>query len=131
MMERLGLTQPASAVAVWPSVDVSGDLVRAQREWLHTNGAGAYAASTLACMHTCRYHGLLVAALDSPSERHVFLSHIDATVSQRGRSSGGAPASSRFPAQRWELAKHQFPGVNPFLRSFYLQRFDQDPLPRW
>ena len=32
-------------------------------QWLHTNGAGAYASSTIAQMHTRRYHGLLVAAL--------------------------------------------------------------------
>src|SRR5262245_17965424 len=64
----------------WPGVAVNGDLNVARREWLHTNGAGAYASSTLAGMHSRRYHGLLVAALDPPRGRHVFLSHVDATI---------------------------------------------------
>lgn len=121
------------ADAVWARVNVGRELGRAQREWLHTNGAGAYASSTLACMHTRRYHGLLVAALEAPRGRHVFLSHIDATL-KRPRLSGpnaGPPPSVRSAAQRWELAKHQFPGVDPRSGAFYLERFEQDPLPRW
>jgi predicted glycogen debranching enzyme len=120
----------------WPSVAVNGELARARREWLHTNGAGAYASSTLAGMHTRRYHGLLVAALDPPRGRHVFLSHVDATL-MRPRGSGGlaggaAPSSRPGSRPSWELGKHQFPGVNPEGgKPLYLQRFDQDPLPRW
>jgi glycogen debranching enzyme len=33
-----------------------------QREWLETNGLGGFASSTIAGLHTRRYHGLLVAA---------------------------------------------------------------------
>jgi predicted glycogen debranching enzyme len=120
-----------SEEAVWPSVAVARDLGRARQEWLHTNGAGAYASSTLACMHTRRYHGLLVAALEAPRGRHVFLSHVDATLAQPRSSGGGQPPSVRSSASRWELAKHQFPGVDPKVGPFYLERFEQDPLPRW
>ena len=84
---------------VWPVVRVEGDLDRGRLEWLHTNGAGAYASSTIARMHTRRYHGLLVAALDPPRKRRVILSHVDATVKQNGQST--------------HLATHQFPGVPP------------------
>jgi glycogen debranching enzyme len=112
----------------WPSVLVEGELRRARGEWLHTNGAGAYASSTIAGMHTRRYHGLLVAALDPPRGRHVFLSHVDATVTLR-RALG---VTARPPSRpRWELAKHQFPRVDPESTPFHLDRFDQDPLPRW
>jgi hypothetical protein len=55
---------------IWQSVRVEGDLQRARIEWLHTNGAGAYASSTVAQLHTRRYHGLLVAALDCFSALH-------------------------------------------------------------
>lgn len=119
----------------WPSVLVQGDLAKARREWLHTNGAGAYASSTLAGMHTRRYHGLLVAALDPPCGRHVLLSHMDTTVlGPRGpvasaRRAGRPVAMGARPA--WELAKHQFPDVDPKTTPFHLARFDQDPLPRW
>ncbi len=117
---------PTSGVeSVWPSVVVAGDLTRARREWLHTNGAGAYASSTIAGMHARRYHGLLIAALDPPEGRHLFLSHVDATISLP-REGAGPPSR-----QRWDLAKHQFPSVDPTTGPFYLQRFDQDPLPRW
>src|SRR5690349_21548873 len=95
----LGSLLGGRSPAVWPSVRVDGDLEKARVEWLHTNGAGAFAASTVAQMHTRRYHGLLVAALDPPRKRHVVLSHMDTTL-QLGKS-------------RYELATHQFPNVAP------------------
>jgi predicted glycogen debranching enzyme len=116
-----------TAPSPWPSVEVGGDLALARREWLHTGGAGAYASSTLACLHTRRYHGLLVAALDPPRGRHVMLSHIDVSVEIPEPGTWTRRASRH----RWELAKHQFPAVDPLAGPFYLARFDQDPLPRW
>ena len=107
----------AEPEAFWPSVSVEGDLERARVEWLLTNGAGAYASSTVAQMHTRRYHGLLVAALDPPRGRHVILSHVDAVLELEGA--------------RYELATHQFPSVPPTGGYRWLERFDQDPLPRW
>jgi predicted glycogen debranching enzyme len=102
---------------IWPSVRVEGDLERARVEWLHTNGAGAYASSTVAQLHTRRYHGLLVAALDPPRKRHVIVSHMDASIeTASGRS---------------DLETHQFPNVAPTAGYKYLARFDQSPLPRW
>jgi predicted glycogen debranching enzyme len=109
---------------IFSHVAVDGDLTRALgQEWVAGNGAGAYASSTVALMHTRRYHGLLVAALDPPRGRHVVLSHVDITV--------GLPREPGVPRGAWELAKHQFPGIDPEKGSFYLARFDQDPLPRW
>src|SRR5262249_53543466 len=102
---------------IWPSVRVDGDLGRARVEWLHTNGAGAYASSTVAQMHTPRYHGLLVASLDPPRKRHVIVSHMDASL--------------EAGAQRYDLETHQFPNVAPTAGYKHLTRFDQGPLPRW
>lgn len=101
----------------WPSVAIDGELARAEREFLHTNGAGAYAMSTLALMHTRRHHGLLVAALEPPLDRWVILSHAETTVTVAGRP--------------FKLATHQFPGVAPTLGYRNLKSFAQDPLPRW
>ncbi len=101
----------------WPSVEVDGQIERAESEWLHTNGAGAFAMSTVALMHTRRHHGLLVAALDPPLDRHVILSHAEAEVEVGGKT--------------WRLATHQFPNVAPTPGYRLLERFDQDPLPRW
>lgn len=101
----------------WPSVEVGGVLERAGQEWLHTNGAGAFSMSTVALMHTRRHHGLLVAALAPPLDRHVVLSHAEAEVVVGGKV--------------WRLATHQFPNVAPTPGYRLLERYDQDPLPRW
>jgi len=103
--------------AFWPSVRVDGVLERAKAEWLHTNGAGAYASSTVARLHTRRYHGLLVAALEPPVKRHVILSHVDASL--------------EVGNMRFDLETHQFPSVAPTGGFKHLARYDQDPLPRW
>jgi predicted glycogen debranching enzyme len=103
--------------SVWPEARVDGDLERARSEWLHTNGAGAYASSTVALLHTRRYHGLLVAALAPPRKRHVILSHMDTTI--------------EIGSRRYELGTHQFPSVEPTGGYKHLARFTQDPLPRW
>lgn len=101
----------------WPSVETHGVLERAEREWLHTNGAGAYAMSTVALMHTRRYHGLLVAALDPPLKRYVMVSHADTAVTVGQRV--------------YRLATHQFPGIAATPGYRLLESFAQDPIPRW
>jgi predicted glycogen debranching enzyme len=108
---------PAHDGSPWPNVAIEGELERAEREFLHTNGAGAYAMSTLALMHTRRQHGLLVASLDAPLDRHVILSHAETTVTVADRT--------------FKLATHRFPGVAPTLGYRNLKSFAQDPLPRW
>ena len=113
------MSHPGSArsESAWPRVETNGELEPAEREWLHTNGAGAYAMSTLALMHTRRYHGLLVAALKPPLERYVIVSQLD-TVASVGR-------------RIYRLATHQFPGVAATPGYRLLESFAQDPIPRW
>jgi predicted glycogen debranching enzyme len=48
-----------------------------QREWLITNGLGGYASSTVLGINTRKYHGLLVAAVNPPRDRRVFLTKLD------------------------------------------------------
>src|SRR5204862_1643229 len=67
----------ASLQGPWPFVHTAGELDLSEREWLHTNGAGAFSMSTVALMHTRRHHGVLVAALDQPLGRHVIVSHAE------------------------------------------------------
>lgn len=104
-------------IGVWPAVDTHGELELAEAEWLHTNGAGAYSMSTVALMHTRRFHGLLVAALEPPLERYVVVSHAE-TVLEVGR-------------RLYKLSTHQFPDVAPTPGFRVLESFAQDPLPRW
>jgi predicted glycogen debranching enzyme len=101
----------------WPRVAVNGRLESAELEWLHTNGAGAYAMSTVAMRHTRRYHGILVAALDPPVDRYVIVSHTETNVTVGDRS--------------YRLAVQQSPDAAPTPGYRYLETFDQDPIPRW
>ncbi len=110
-------TMSGGRASPWPAVEVAGDLTRARVEWLHGNGAGAYASSTVAQLNTRRYHGLLVAALDPPRGRHVLLSHLDVEVETH--------------EARYELSTHQFPHIEPTDGYRHLARFAQDPLPRF
>jgi predicted glycogen debranching enzyme len=109
--------EEAAHDGVWPEVKTHGALEPAEREWLHTNGAGAYAMSTLALMHTRRFHGLLVASLDPPLRRYVIVSHLDSVVSVGQRI--------------YRLSTHQFPGVAATPGYRLLESFAQDPIPRW
>lgn len=46
------------------------------REWLVTNGLGGYASLTYGNFNTRKFHGLLVASLNPPTERWVFVSNV-------------------------------------------------------
>ena len=86
----------------------------AHTEWLETNGTGGFAMGTAAGTHTRRYHGLLVAALKPPVERHVLLSRLDETV---------------LPDQ--PLATNQYPGALSPQGWQRLVEFRREPFPTW
>ena len=109
--------QQLSGTSPFPGIDINGEIENAGIEWLHTNGAGAYSMSTVGLMHTRRYHGLLIAAMSPPLNRYLVVSHMDTTID--------------IGPRQYRLATHQFPGIAPTPGYRLLQRFDQDPLPRW
>ncbi len=51
-----------------------------EKEWLVTNGLGGYASATIIGANTRKYHGLLVAALNPPVQRTLFLAKLDERV---------------------------------------------------
>ena len=55
------------------------------KEWLITNGIGGFASSTIIGANTRKYHGLLVAPLNPPANRHVILSKLDEAIEVRGK----------------------------------------------
>src|SRR4051812_3039411 len=95
--------------------ETCADYERASRlEWLETNGLGGVAMGTVAGANTRRYHGLLVASLRPPVERHVLLSRFEEVVE---------------PGV--QLATNAYPGtIHP---SGYrnLIEFRLDPFPTW
>ena len=71
--------------------------VASEREWLETNGLGGFASSTITGLNTRRYHSLLCAALEPPSNRYVLLSKLEETLIVDGH--------------RYELSVNAYPGV--------------------
>jgi predicted glycogen debranching enzyme len=57
------------------------------KEWLETNGLGGFASSTIIGANTRRQHGLLIASLRPPVERHVLLSKFEERVIIDGHES--------------------------------------------
>jgi len=51
-----------------------------RKEWVITNGIGGFSASTIVGANTRRYHGLLIAPLNSPATRHLIFSKVDESV---------------------------------------------------
>jgi predicted glycogen debranching enzyme len=86
-----------------------------RREWLETNGLGGFASSTIAGMHTRRYHGLLVAATKPPVGRVVLLSKLEETLTIDGRS--------------YQLSANRYPGAVHPQGYAYLKQFRLDPFP--
>lgn len=56
------------------------------KEWIITNGIGGFCSSTVIGANTRRYHGLLVASLTPPAQRHLLLSKIDEAINVNGKN---------------------------------------------
>jgi predicted glycogen debranching enzyme len=102
------------------SYDTQGQLEPyLSREWLLTNGLGAFTSSTVVGCNTRRYHALLCAATMPPLGRVVALNHIRESLQVEGVS-----------------AKLEF-SVNTFRDRIqprgdrYLRRFELDVSARW
>ena len=86
------------------------------KEWLLTNGIGGYASSTVTGSNTRRYHGLLIASLRPPVDRHLILSQLDETVEIGDR--------------RYDI--HAFSAGGVVKKGYnHLQRFIYDGLPTY
>lgn len=68
-----------------------------KREWIVTNGLGSYASSTVIGLNSRAYHGLLIASLDPPVRRTLFLSKYEEEVEVGGK--------------KYLLAVNQYPGT--------------------
>lgn len=57
-----------------------------KKEWIITNGIGGFCSSTVIGANTRRYHGLLIASLNSPASRYLILSKLDESISIEDRN---------------------------------------------
>jgi predicted glycogen debranching enzyme len=86
-------------------------------EWLITNGLGSYASSSVAGANTRRYHGLLVAAFNPPTDRRVLVSKVEETV--------------LVGDKQIELSVNQYGDYIHPQGCAYLTTFERLPIPRW
>ena len=56
-----------------------------KHDWIVTNGLGGYSSSTILGINTRKYHGLLVAPLNPPENRHLILSKVDESFESGGK----------------------------------------------
>lgn len=54
------------------------------KEWIITNGIGGFCSSTVIGANTRRYHGLLIAPLIPPAQRHLLVSKLDEKIETNG-----------------------------------------------
>lgn len=87
-----------------------------QKEWLVTNGIGGYASGTLCGALSRRYHGLLVASFNPPTDRKVLVSKTEEVV--------------ETPKGITELGTNFFGNVVAPSGYDFLQKFERDPLPQ-
>ncbi len=76
-----------------------------EREWLVTNGIGGFASSTICGANSRRYHGLLIASLRPPAERHLVLAKMDESITVAGTTTN--IYSFRTPDALMEGFRHQ------------------------
>ena len=51
-----------------------------EKEWILSNGMGGFCSTTILGANTRRYHGLLIASLIPPAQRHLILSKVDENI---------------------------------------------------
>lgn len=56
------------------------------KEWIIANGIGGFCSSTVLGANTRRYHGLLIAPLIPPAQRHLLVSKVDEAIRVNGKS---------------------------------------------
>ncbi|AIE87118.1 amylo-alpha-1,6-glucosidase [Fimbriimonas ginsengisoli] len=91
--------------------------VSTRREWVLTNGTGAYAMGTAGGINTRRYHGHLIAAITPPTGRMLLLAAVDALVQTDGNPMG--------------ISANQYPGAIYPEGFHYLRGFSVDDHACW
>jgi len=86
-------------------------------EWLETNGLGGWSGSSVIGCHTRRYHGLLVASINPPTDRMVLLSKLDESLT--------------IGSQRFELGVNDYGDCMTPNGNQYLTKFAKGLFPEW
>jgi predicted glycogen debranching enzyme len=85
-------------------------------EWLETNQAGSYASSSLACLNTRKYHGLLVSHNPEHGGDYVLLSKLEPSIF--------------LDEKEYNLGVNQYPGTIYPQGYKYMESFSPLPFPQ-
>lgn len=87
-------------------------------EWIETNGLGGYASSTITGANTRKYHGLLVASLNPPTDRKIIVGKIEERIFTNGTYT--------------DLSVNEYPNnsIHP-QGQLYLTDFTRRPVATW
>ncbi len=88
------------------------------KEWLITNGIGGYASGSLSGANTRRYHGLLVASLQPPTQRQVMVAKTEESIYVKRDTCIELSAN--------QYANHVSPSGTQ-----YLKEFSRSPFPKF
>lgn len=80
------------------------------KEYLLTNGIGGYSAASVSGANTRRYHGLMIAAFNPPTQRMVMVSKVEETIIRDNESI--------------QLSTNQFPGAVSPQGYIYIDSFE-------
>lgn len=86
-------------------------------EWLETNGLGGWASSSISGCNTRRYHGLLIAATNPPTERMALVSKLDESII--------------VGEERFELGTNNYGDVISPAGFNYIKAFTKEIFPEW
>jgi len=89
-----------------------------RKEWIVTNGLGGYASSTVLGINTRKYHGLLVASFNPPTDRRVILTQLNEEVQVNNKT---------YRLGAMELKN----GIHPSEANRYLHNFVLEPFPTY
>ncbi len=82
------------------------------REWIATNGLGSYASLTHSNYNSSKFHGLLVACLNSPSKRWIFVSNVDDKIHIADDIYNLKDIKGKFSHDLFPSINYDFKGVN-------------------
>lgn len=89
-----------------------------KKEWIVTNGLGGYASSTVLGINTRKYHGVLIASFNPPTDRRVLLTQINEEVQVNNKT---------YHLGARELKS----GIQPLEAHRFLHGFVLDPFPTY
>ncbi|MFA5103221.1 MAG: amylo-alpha-1,6-glucosidase [Candidatus Thermoplasmatota archaeon] len=94
------------------------------REWIVTNGLGSYASLTHSGETTSKFHGLLVASLEPPTKRWMFVSNVIDRIQSKEQVISLKDQKCRFQFDSFPSLLYQFDGV--YLKKTFFMEYGKN-----